>query len=147
MTTLSRRALVAGSAISAIPMPVLAAAAALAPDPIFAAIERHKAAWRNCEQCQTDEEIAQTCDAAGAEALALLEINPTTLTGVAALLRYSAEFDAKWESAWPERLYVDDKVTWPEENTPEWWRLEREGRWHVWLQHHAANAIERIVNS
>jgi hypothetical protein len=49
MHTMNRRALVAGAAAPAIAaLPTAAAALTHAPDPIFAAIAAHRAAWGPC---------------------------------------------------------------------------------------------------
>jgi hypothetical protein len=86
MTTLSRRALVAGSAISVIPLATLAAAA---PDPIYAAIEARK---RTCSlklpENPSDEEVDAICDVDNEAVRALLRTEPTTLAGAKAMIDY-----------------------------------------------------------
>jgi hypothetical protein len=92
-TDLNRRALLAGAAsVPVTTIPILAAE----PDPIFAAIERHKVAyqvrWEALEAgCDSDTDQAM-CDADWNARDALLQVRPTTIAGVAALARYSWEF-------------------------------------------------------
>jgi hypothetical protein len=70
---------------------------ALAADPINAAIQRHRDAyrahgeileWRVCDQATAQAAADADCEARQA----LLEIQPTTIAGAAALLRYSWKF-------------------------------------------------------
>jgi hypothetical protein len=115
---LSRRTLLAGAAVAIPATGIIAAAlpAAAEDDPIFAAIERHKVAFRLSQvagrirgntvdaewspdydpvACNTalaaDEEAIAASDAA---AIALITIRPTTMAGVLALLAYVEAFDA-----------------------------------------------------
>lgn len=90
---MNRRAMLAGVATAAVVMP---AAALPMPDPIFAAIERHKRAY--AAHGAADDAV---CSEAAFDALcredraarrALLRIKPTTVAGAAALLRYAWEF-------------------------------------------------------
>jgi hypothetical protein len=95
---LSRRAILAGAAAG----PALAFPAGIIPpepDPILAAIEEHRRAW-----AWGDEEVPQDFDRLS-ESLdaALLNIAPTTIGGVAAILAYAAEFVTNYDGAgWPD---------------------------------------------
>jgi hypothetical protein len=91
-TTTSRRAILAGAAsLPALNIPAQAAQ----PDPIFAAIERHRAAravWWESPDGETNEESENRLDRAGGAAeqtLAdVLSTKPTTIAGCVALLRH-----------------------------------------------------------
>jgi hypothetical protein len=89
MSAVNRRAILAGAAT----LPAMSIPAFAEPDPIFAAIEAHRRAdAAYCAACEADvPEIAM--DAAWAAADKLLNIRPTTVAGVAALLRYLYEFE------------------------------------------------------
>ncbi len=116
-TKTSRRAILAGAA--ALPALAIIPAAALAAvdnDPIFAAIEGHKAAYLasmaasriqsnmvdaefspeydpiKCEAAHAAARAADAADAAAAEALAT--IRPTTIAGLLALMRHVEQFNA-----------------------------------------------------
>ena len=56
-----------------------------ATDPIFAAIEAHRVAWVKRDSVTADP-----------AAMALLDIEPTTIPGAMALLRYGAEAGVIW---------------------------------------------------
>jgi len=105
-TTPSRRAILAGTvALPALAVPSIAQAST---DPIFALIERHKAAYRRCMGCvrvrvstadpwlpdydaaafaaaETAQDTA--CEASRVAAFALTEVQPTTMASVLALLQ------------------------------------------------------------
>jgi hypothetical protein len=124
--TPSRRAVLsgaAGAALATTTAPAVAAAGILAePDPIFAAIEAHRAAEAAFtatvdDEAETEEHdprrpavvIAydRASDNADAAAWALIENPPTTIAGAAALLRYADKlFSAPdgWESELHESL-------------------------------------------
>ena len=93
---LSRRAILAGAAAGpALAFP--AGAIPPEPDPILTAIEEHRRAWAELEP---NEEAAQELDRLDA---ALVNIAPTTIGGVAAILAYAAEFVTTYEGAgWPD---------------------------------------------
>jgi hypothetical protein len=115
-TTTTRRAILAGIAtISTVAAPALALSG-VEPDPIFAAIERHKVAFQISQEasrirsgtvdakwapeydpvkCRAAEEadIAST-DASNDAAYALTTVRPTTMAGILALLRYVEAFNA-----------------------------------------------------
>jgi hypothetical protein len=61
------------------------AATDIPTDPIFAGIEAHRVAW-----------VARDLVTADAAAMALLDIEPTTIPGAMALLRYGAEAGIIW---------------------------------------------------
>jgi hypothetical protein len=94
--TINRRAILAGAASAPVAMP---AAALPMPDPIYAAIEEHRrahAAAGALLDAATDDwesEADAAMDAYWAAADALFDTNPTTVAGVAALLRYAYEFE------------------------------------------------------
>jgi hypothetical protein len=103
---LSRRAILAGAAAG----PALAFPAGVIPpepDPILAAIEEHRRAWGpefdsmtregNEEAPQELDRLLESVDAA------LVNISPTTIGGVAAILAYAAEFVTTYDGAgWPD---------------------------------------------
>jgi hypothetical protein len=116
MRNITRRstvnALVGAAGLSAIPV----AATAMAPDPIFAAIERHKASYvafghllnlkdkfedehgrshasPEYEEWQRREDEA--CDAESSATAEMVATVPTTIAGVVALLRYVDEEHAR----------------------------------------------------
>jgi hypothetical protein len=137
----TRRAMLAGAA--AIPTTALPAAALAAmplePDPIFAAIEAHRArwsefnAWCALPEAGTEEGKAaenRLSDAEWEAAIALVEIEPTTMAGVIALLRYTVGVN---ECGWPDIL-MEKGV----ENS--------HGRsWEYFLRCNLAGALERIA--
>lgn len=146
MSELSRRTLVTSAAA----LPVLAVpavAASTEPDPIFAAIERHRSAWvewtatvgvwadmshkdpRHHEAQFTMDEKGRVRDEACND---LLTTYPTTVAGVVAFLRYyeqSATLDGG--TYWPQHIDHD--------------AYERDEAFGAALARHAAAALERIV--
>jgi hypothetical protein len=102
---LSRRAILAGAAAG----PALAFPAGVIPpepDPILAAIEEHRRAWAEpfVEPCEGNEEAVQELDRRLPRLdFALVNIAPTTIGGVAAILAYAAEFVTNYDGAgWPD---------------------------------------------
>ena len=94
MQNLSRRAALVGASAAAgsvANVAAITAAMSAGPDPILAAIERHRQLdAAHAAACELDDDDAKdaACDAAF-EALAdLVAITPTTLAGCAAMLRY-----------------------------------------------------------
>jgi hypothetical protein len=74
----------------ALPLPSMVAQAA-EPDPIFAAIEAHRAALAVCEECTiADDEADGAHNALHDALLNLFETQPTTSAGVAAVLEYAS---------------------------------------------------------
>jgi hypothetical protein len=90
--TTTRRAVLAGLATApALAGPALALSSAAPPDPIFAAIEHHKACYvalallpDGAGGCELSEAVGDETDAARKMAATV----PTTLAGLLALLRY-----------------------------------------------------------
>jgi hypothetical protein len=102
--------------------------------------------WASAENIRVELAVARSHEELDAAALALLDVMPTTVAGVAALLRYSATFDET--DCWPCHLYDDANdlpLAWDELSLPQRFKPEQEGRWHNWLQRHAANALDRIA--
>ena len=125
--------LAAGSAALGLAIPPALATA----DPIFAAIEQHKAAFVrviaaiDVEQAveasfpkemrlqtyktderwlESDKAVSAAWDAEGDAAIELLNVYPTTTAGVMALLEYSISADRDGET-WPRALLSDDGET------------------------------------
>jgi hypothetical protein len=138
MSKLSRRTLVtSAAALPALTVPAVVAASA-EPDPIFAAIERHRSAWVDwsaaveyefgLRRADPRHVVAEAATQAKADirhdrCFNLVEIYPTTIGGVVALLQYYAgtfELDGK--------TYWRDNFGMP-------------------LARHAALALERIAQS
>jgi hypothetical protein len=77
-------------------------------DPIFAAIEAHRAAWaaleKGCERLddestpETEAEFDRLNDAAEEAACTLADTQPTSVAGAVALLRHAAEYEDTFES-------------------------------------------------
>jgi hypothetical protein len=112
---LSRRAILAGAAAG----PALAFPAGVIPpepDPILAAIEEHRRAWgsefESMAREGNEEAIKELCESVDA---ALVNIAPTTIGGVAAILAYAAEFVTTYDGAgWPDgEAWIDrHKLPW-----------------------------------
>jgi hypothetical protein len=106
----SRRALLAGAfALPALGAPVALAAVAQ-PDPVFAALERHRTTWKAfndfCEPHDSPNEVAGWNELEAADALAmeaLANTVPTTTSGARALADYLAANSARLEFS-PEIL-------------------------------------------
>jgi hypothetical protein len=90
-TKLSRRTLVVATAAAAtLPAATLAKAnhgLLPAPDPIFAAIERHRAAMA-VQEFEDDEACSLACEAEWEAREDFLLTEPTTIAGIAAVLDY-----------------------------------------------------------
>src|SRR5262245_7677084 len=145
MSALNRRsALTALAAAPVLSIPAIVTAAE--PDPIFAAIEAHRAAF--LEWCRLGEIASRTVDfgpdycpaihnpihAAGREAqgasldaaMELVNTVPTTMAGVLALIEYVADFnegkfgyEEGWKSSpdgWPATGYFEFDFDAPEED-------------------------------
>jgi hypothetical protein len=106
MSEINRRAVLAGAtAAAAIPTAAVATLPNLEPDPIFAAIQRHKDAYVAHGAADTvDGDLDAAANADFDARDALLEVQPTTIAGAVALLRYSWEFCQQpgEESIWGE---------------------------------------------
>jgi hypothetical protein len=103
MSNHSRRAVLAG--IAAAPTLAAPALALSGPDPIFAAIEAHRATWAELNtRCsalsdegtpEADAELQRIMDVDFDAACELADTEPMTLAGAVALLRYAAECDGE----------------------------------------------------
>jgi hypothetical protein len=71
-------------------------------DPIFAAIEAHRAAERLCHDAYTDETSASLNEARDQTAWQLVDIRPTTLEGATTLLDYWKEATEENDQIFPE---------------------------------------------
>jgi hypothetical protein len=160
MSKLSRRTLITrATALPAFAVPAVAVVPATAAvraetDPIFAAIERHRQSivpWKAAVEIESElrhddpryadagrvtQETACDLHVASEE---LVRIYPTTIDGVAALLKYYAESAAIGDrDYWPHRFWNDDSDEADDlENKP----------FDLFLARHAAAALERIVRS
>jgi hypothetical protein len=109
-TQLNRRAVLAGAAaLPAVSVPALVAGAD--PDPIFAAIEAHRAARKRLDTEAFDDaddcpEWHEANDATDRAAADLAETKPVTIAGAAALMRYIVEIEEQREL--PDVLGRDD---------------------------------------
>ena len=113
-------------------------------DPIHAAIEAHKHAWDELEQALTE------ADRAGVEdpdvdhlhtriddaADGLVDVLPTSMAGVVALLSYAAEF-AQGGNIWPTGYKTEHPRT--------GWDREHGVSWEVILHQNLARALPRIA--
>ena len=110
---LSRRAILAGAAAgSALAFP--AGVIPPEPDPILAAIEEHRRVWSMASEDNEEavQEFDRLCEGVDA---ALINIAPTTIGGVAAILAYAAEFVTTYDGAgWPDgEAWIDrHKLPW-----------------------------------
>jgi hypothetical protein len=153
MSKLSRRALVASaSSLPALAIPTASLAASADPhdrgatceDPIFAAIAAHQRAWAefsekcsDLDQVGANDEVDRLSDAIDAAADELLDILPTTVAGVCALLAYAADH-ACGGNSWPDG-YVD-------ENPKTAWDRENGVSWEVFLHRSLATALPTIAS-
>ena len=152
---LDRRTMLTGAAsASVLALPAAATASSdgtigrEAPDPIFAAIEAHQRAWAELrEKCsdldaahteEADCELRRLDDAVDEAADDLLDVVPTTIAGVSALLTYAAD-RARGGNTWPDG-YVD-------ENPKTGWDREQGVSWEVILHRNLAKALPKIVDN
>jgi hypothetical protein len=88
-------ALTAGAAASMVAIPAMAAAEP--PDPVFALLEAHKAAWARLlatEDCTDDHEALEEAGRAVDGTLdAITTTPPTTVAGMRAVIEYLVELD------------------------------------------------------
>ena len=133
MPALNRRAILAGVAsLFAVSMPAIAAA-----DPVFAAIEEHRRAdaflgvLLDTADYWGAPEVTAAVEASWRAADRLLNTRPTTVAGVAALLRYLYEF----ERANPETFCCGPDGSWGKEEGHAWAFL---------LHGRAAEALEAL---
>ena len=97
-------------------------------DPIFAAIEAHRKAFLDWGE-GSDENIDRLGDSEKEALRALLDEVPTTLAGVAALSRYSAELTMLFgaiDYSWPVAHPTDEKKT---------------VEWSYYIHRHVADAV------
>jgi hypothetical protein len=142
-STIGRRALVAGVATAAAAIPSVSGlpADAAAADPIYAAIERHKAAYRlamvagrvrsntvdakwspdyDAVECRRVQEAdLEATHASDTAARALTTIRPTTMAGVLALICYVQEFNAGAVFLEPDPSVDESEVEW--RSAPMFW--------------------------
>ena len=151
---LNRRTMLTGAAsASVLALPVTATATdgtigREEPDPIFAAIEAHQRAWADLrEKCsdldaahteEADCELRRLDDAIDEAADGLLDVVPTTIRGVSALLTYAADH-ACGGNSWPEG-YVD-------ENPKTGWDREQGVSWEVIIHRNLAKALPKIADT
>ena len=152
---LDRRTMLTGAAFaSVLALPVVATATSdrtigrEAPDPIFAAIEAHQRAWAEFnEKCldldeagtpEANAEYLRLDNAVDDAADGLLDVVPTTIGGVSALLTYAADH-ARGGNTWPKG-YVD-------ENPKTGWDREQGMSWEVIFHRNLAKALPKIVDT
>jgi hypothetical protein len=136
--TTSRRAVLAGAATlvsTGIGAAGIAPTKAIDSDPIFAAIERHKEAFRLSQiagridvntidvegspdydpvECRAvKENRGAAYDVASTAAFALTTVQPTTMAGVLALIHHVEAFNAG-------AFFLEPDSRWPEDSGPEW---------------------------
>jgi hypothetical protein len=135
--------LIAGAAHYAFPM----SSTAQGDDPIFAAIEAHQRAWAEyCQKCsaiddadtEPNRELVRLDQAVDDAAGGLLDVMPTTIGGVSALLTYAADH-ACGGNTWPEG-YVD-------ENPKTAWDRVHGVSWEVFLHKSLARALPKIAET
>ena len=117
------------------------------PDPIFAAIEAHQRAWSQYDRdCSKLDEAASAGDERAAQKLnmqelavsltsdALVNVVPTTLADVTALLKYAADQAVDRRDRWPGTYTIaDDKGR------------ERSLHWETVLHMNLAEALAKIA--
>jgi hypothetical protein len=116
----TRRAVLAGAA-TAVASTGIVPAKAMESDPIFAAIERHKEAFRLSQVARrirsntgdAGEADNAACNVATVAANALTTIRPATMAGLLALIHHVEAFNAG-------AFFLEPDPRWPEESGPEW---------------------------
>ena len=104
-TFMSRRLMIAGAASLPVAAMIPAAALAAEPDPIFAAIEKHRAATKVVVDTKDEEDLVDACHVQDDAAEEMVSVEPTTLAGVMTLLRYVTEHDVAFSHQdWPADL-------------------------------------------
>jgi hypothetical protein len=145
---LSRRTLVtSAAALPAFTVPGLASSAAA--DPIFAVIEAHRhayaattAAWQSAADDGVDVEVNEhhrLMDKQDSAAFDLLEIQPTTVAGAAALLAYYVEVEGMNAQVFPEYLDANGRPLDRWDESGEWY-----GKFGVFLARHVAASLSKI---
>jgi hypothetical protein len=91
---MNRRAILAGAAAAAVPVPALASA-----DPIYAVIATRKAVLAAWSACNSEDDALhdEFCDIDNEAIRTLLRTPPTTPAGIKALLRYIIECERNGE--------------------------------------------------
>jgi hypothetical protein len=130
--SITRRSVVAGAVASLPATAIISPALGCAPDPIFAAIDRHAAAFlhwsallchpdmelpANDPRCEAAEKAAlAACDPEAEAAEALTNIIPTTWEGLIALVAYINHFNQGelYGPAGTDKAYSDHYL-WPDE--------------------------------
>jgi hypothetical protein len=87
---ISRRTMMA-AALATLVAPSSGALAAPEPDPIFAAIERHRQAWETLESAPHDDDQVRLHEAVLDAESEVVNIRPTTTAGAVALRAYHRE--------------------------------------------------------
>jgi len=87
---ISRRTMMA-AALATLVAPRRGALAAPEPDPIFAAIERHRQAWETLKSAPNDDDQMRLHEAVLIAESEVVNIRPTTTAGVVALRTYHRE--------------------------------------------------------
>lgn len=108
------------TALPALAIPAVALAST-EPDPIFAAMETHRLAWseneRECSELdeaasagddQAKRKLRQLSDAVDATADALVDIVPTTLGDIGALLEYAVDHTIDRGDRWLGEYVIED---------------------------------------
>jgi hypothetical protein len=115
-------------------------------DPIFAVIEKHQRAWDElCEKCsnldaahteEADRELQRLHDAVDNASDDLLDVVPTTIKGISALLGYAADH-ACGGNSWP--------CGYEDENPKTGWDRVHGVSWEVVLHRNLAKALPKIA--
>jgi len=96
MTATSTRRAAGAAAVPALSLSAIASE----PDPIFAAIERHRLAEaayeRGAQEEMTEEAFEDLSDESHRQYIALLQTTPTTAAGCAAALLYMNQYSSKY---------------------------------------------------
>jgi hypothetical protein len=87
---ISRRTMMA-AALATLVAPSSSALATLEPDPIFAAIERHRQAWETLKSAPQDDDQMRLHEAVLVAESEVVNIRPTTTAGAVALRAYHRE--------------------------------------------------------
>jgi hypothetical protein len=130
------------------------------PDPIYAAIEHHKSAVENFKKAEEDEDadivktddphgvdaekrIQQASDVMDDAAAAILELEPQTLQGAAAVLRYMVDHIDRYDG---------EAMGWPASSLPDGidpdtagWNAGRSSEY--FLMQNVAAILERLSNT
>lgn len=150
--SITRRSLIAGAAVIA-STPALAAVPAIPSqfDPIFAAIEAHRAAWEELEgklpaldKLQDDDESAKQelerlHDAIDNAEDGLIDVIPTSIAGIVAVLEYAANHVCVGNT-FTSGTYVDEAST-----AFAGWDKHHGVSWEVIFHRNLATALANIM--